>query len=198
MLSRDELELSLGLKFNHKNILVTFHPVTLENDTAEEQMHELLDALDELENTSIIFTLPNPDTGGLAIIELIKKYVSKNVSAHAFTSLGQHAYLSTVAQVDIVVGNSSSGIIEVPSLRKGTLNIGDRQAGRLQAESIINCLPEKESILEGIGKLYSVEFQSRLANVHNPYGDGLASEKVLSMLKTAPLDDLLKKKFHDL
>ncbi len=196
--SKSELELSLGITFNQKNLLVTFHPVTLEDNTAEKQMRELLEALDELENTTIIFTLPNPDTGGLAIIKLINQYTARNSNAYAFSSLGQHAYLSTIAQVDAVVGNSSSGIIEAPTLKKGTLNIGDRQAGRLQAKSIINCRPEKNSILEGISELYSVDFQSTLDEIINPYGDGLASEKILSIIKSVSLDGLLKKTFYDL
>jgi GDP/UDP-N,N'-diacetylbacillosamine 2-epimerase (hydrolysing) len=161
-------------------------------------MNELNDALSELENTSVIFTLPNADTGGLRIIKLIEEFVSKNSNSYAFSSLGHLLYLSTMAQVDLVIGNSSSGIIEAPALKKGTLNIGDRQSGRLQAKSIINCKPEKESILEGIKKLYSVDFQSGLSDVRNPYGNGLGSEKVVNILREISLEGLVKKAFHDL
>jgi GDP/UDP-N,N'-diacetylbacillosamine 2-epimerase (hydrolysing) len=198
LLSRQEIESSLGVRFNKKNVLVTFHPVTLEDDTAATQMIELLSALSELSDTTVVFTLPNSDTGGLKVIKIIEEHVSQNENSYAFSSLGQLLYLSTMAQVDLVIGNSSSGIMEAPTFKKGTLNIGDRQAGRLQAKSIINCRPEKESILEGINKLYSKDFQSKLSDTKNPYGDGFASEKVVSILSTISLEGLLKKAFYDL
>jgi GDP/UDP-N,N'-diacetylbacillosamine 2-epimerase (hydrolysing) len=198
LLGRQELEASLGIKFNLKNLLITFHPVTLEDGTAEVQMNELLSALSELKDTTKIFTLPNADTGGLTIIRMIMEYVSQNENAHCYPSLGQLLYLSTVAQVDLVIGNSSSGIMEVPTFKKGTLNIGERQTGRIQAQSIVNCEPRKECILEGIRKLYSSDFQSGLVHTINPYGDGFASEKILKVLKSVSLDGLLKKVFHDL
>jgi GDP/UDP-N,N'-diacetylbacillosamine 2-epimerase (hydrolysing) len=198
LLNKQELEVALGIGFNQKNLLITFHPVTLEKDTAEAQMVELLSALSELKDTTMIFTLPNADTGGLKVIRVIKEYVSQNENAHFYSSLGQLLYLSTVAQVDHVIGNSSSGIMEVPTFKKGTLNIGERQTGRIQARSIVNCQPSKESILEGIRKLYSLEFQSELAHTVNPYGDGFASEKILNVLRTLPLEGILKKAFYDL
>ncbi len=198
LLNKQELEVALGIGFNQKNLLITFHPVTLEKDTAEAQMVELLSALSELKDTTMIFTLPNADTGGLKVIRVIKEYVSQNENAHFYPSLGQLLYLSTVAQVDHVIGNSSSGIMEVPTFKKGTLNIGERQTGRIQARSIVNCQPSKESILEGIRKLYSLEFQSELAHTVNPYGDGFASEKILNVLRTLPLEGILKKAFYDL
>jgi len=198
LLNKQELEVALGISLNQRNLLITFHPVTLEQDTAEVQMVELLSALSELKDTTMIFTLPNADTGGLKIIRMIKEYVSQNENAHFYPSLGQLLYLSTVAQVDHVIGNSSSGIMEVPTFKKGTLNIGERQTGRIQAGSIVNCQPSKESILEGIRKLYSLEFQSELAHTVNPYGDGFASEKILNSLRTLPLEGILKKAFHDL
>ncbi len=198
LLGRQELEATLGIKFNLKNLLITFHPVTLEDGTAEVQMNELLSALSELKDTTMIFTLPNADTGGLTIIRMIMEYVSQNKNAHCYPSLGQLLYLSTVAQVDLVIGNSSSGIMEVPTFKKGTLNIGERQTGRIQAQSIVNCEPSKECILEGIRKLYSSDFQSGLVHTINPYGDGFASEKILKVLKSVSLDGLLKKVFHDL
>lgn len=198
LLSRSELESALGLKFAQKNLLITFHPVTLEAATAAEQMTELLAALAELKDTQIIFTLPNADTDGRVLIKMIEQFVAQRSNAHAFTSLGQLRYLSCVAYVDGVVGNSSSGLLEVPSFNKGTVNIGDRQRGRLQAESVINCQPIQKSIAAALEKLYSLDFQTSLKDVNNPYGEGGASEKVVNIIKSYAIDCLTKKAFYDL
>jgi GDP/UDP-N,N'-diacetylbacillosamine 2-epimerase (hydrolysing) len=198
LMSKSDLEKSLKLKFREKNLLVTFHPVTLEDHTAEQQVDQLLKALSKLKETTVIFTLPNADTGGQKIIKIIKNYVLNNANAYVFSSLGQVLYLSCMAHVDAVVGNSSSGLIEAPSLNKGTLNIGDRQAGRLQATSVINCEPEMVSILEGLRKLYSVDFQVKLPQTINPYGNGGASAKVVDILRTISIDEIVKKTFYDL
>jgi GDP/UDP-N,N'-diacetylbacillosamine 2-epimerase (hydrolysing) len=139
LLGRNSLEADLGFKFGKKNLLITFHPVTLENSSAVTQMEALLAALVQLEDTQLIFTMPNADTDGRTLIKMVEQFASQHANAHAFTSLGQLRYLSCIAQVDGVVGNSSSGLAEVPSFKKGTINIGDRQRGRLQATSIINC-----------------------------------------------------------
>jgi GDP/UDP-N,N'-diacetylbacillosamine 2-epimerase (hydrolysing) len=198
LLDRAELEAALDFKLGPKNLLVTFHPVTLEESTAGAQMAELLVALDALEDTHLIFTMPNADTDGRILIDMIEQFVAARSHARAYTSLGQLRYLSCIRQVDGVVGNSSSGLIEVPSFRKGTVNIGDRQRGRLKAESVIDCSPERESIADALRTLYSLEFQAQLATVHNPYGEGGASEKVVRVLQEYPLDTLLKKTFYDL
>lgn len=198
LLNRSDLESTLDFVFGRKNLLVTFHPVTLENATAEKQMNELLSALSELRDTQVIFTLPNADTGSRTLIKMVHEFVARHQNARAYTSLGQLRYLSCVSHVDAVVGNSSSGLTEVPSLGKGTINIGDRQQGRLQASSVINCEPTRESITEAIKVIYSQEFQSGLCTVRNPYGVGGASEKVVDTLKSYPLDNLLKKNFYDL
>ena len=198
LLSKHEIEQSLGIKFFDKSLLVTFHPTTLEIDTAECQTNEVVKALSELENTSIIFTLPNADTDSLKITKILKEFTSRNANSFLFTSLGQLRYLSCMAQVDAVIGNSSSGIIEAPSLRKGTLNIGDRQMGRVQAESVINCKPEKESILNGLKEIYSTDFRVKLQDVVNPYGTGGASKKVVKILSSISVDGIVKKNFHDL
>ncbi|SVD80058.1 uncharacterized protein METZ01_LOCUS432912, partial [marine metagenome] len=144
-----------------------------------------------------IFTLPNADTDGRALINLVEKFVAQHLNARAYTSLGQLRYLSCIAQVDGVVGNSSSGLAEVPSFKKGTINIGDRQRGRLQAESVINCEPTRESIAAALAQLYSTEFKMRLHQVTNPYGEGGASEAIISAIKTVSFDKLLKKSFFD-
>jgi GDP/UDP-N,N'-diacetylbacillosamine 2-epimerase (hydrolysing) len=197
LLSRVELEASLDFSLGAKSLLVTFHPVTLETATAEDQMAELLAALADLKDTQLIFTLPNADTDGRALIAMLQKFVATHANARAFTSLGQLRYLSTVAFVDGVVGNSSSGLAEVPSFSKGTINIGDRQRGRLMANSVINCDPERSSIEAALRTLYSHSFQASLATVQNPYGDGGASEKIVAHIKTVELDGILKKRFYD-
>jgi GDP/UDP-N,N'-diacetylbacillosamine 2-epimerase (hydrolysing) len=198
LLDRSELENIIDFKFGIKNLLITFHPVTLENATSAEQMSQLLTALKQLKDTRLIFTMPNADTYGRVLIDMINKFVSENPTAKSFTSLGQLNYLSTIKYVDGVVGNSSSGIIEVPSFFKGTINIGDRQQGRLQAKSIINCVPEQDSISLAIKKMYSKDFQAMLATTKNPYGEGGASKKVVDMLKKVQLEDVLKKSFFNL
>ena len=199
LLTRDEFEKSIEFKLNKKNILVTFHPVTLENSTAKEQFQELLDAIDELEDTNIIFTKANSDTDGRVINQMIDEYVSKNsYKSIGFTSLGQLRYLSALQFVDAVVGNSSSGLGEAPSFRIGTINIGDRQKGRIKASSVIDCEPNKDSILKSFEKLYSKEFQETLKTTINPYGDGCASKKIVEILKSVDLENILKKSFYDL
>ncbi len=198
LLNRSELEASLGFKLAPKNLLVTFHPVTLEMATAADQMAELLAALAELKDTQLIFTLPNADTDGRALIRMVEKFVEQHHNTHAYTSLGQLRYLSCVAQVDGVVGNSSSGLLEVPSFGKGTINIGDRQRGRLQATSVINCAPDRKSITAAIQKLYSADFQVSLGKVCNPYGEGGASEKIVTTIKNYAIDGIAKKAFYDL
>lgn len=198
LLDRAALEASLDFKLGPKNLLITFHPVTLENLTAVTQMEELLAALAELNETKLIFTLPNADTEGRTLIKMVEQFVMQHPSAQVYPSLGQLRYLSCVAQVDGVVGNSSSGLTEVPSFRKGTINIGARQKGRLQAASIINCEPNRASITTALDRLYSKEFQVKLSEVVNPYGEGGSSERIVSTLKDYAISEIVKKVFHDL
>lgn len=198
LLDRAALEESLDFRFGEKNLLITFHPATLEKATAADQMAELLAALAPLHDTRLIFTLPNADTDGRALIQMVHGFVAAHNNARAFTSLGQLRYLSCIAQVDGVVGNSSSGLAEVPTFRKGTIDIGDRQRGRLRAASVIHCEPERQDIARALATLYSPAFQECLVGVENPYGSGGASERVVAVLKSAPLDHLVKKHFHDL
>jgi GDP/UDP-N,N'-diacetylbacillosamine 2-epimerase (hydrolysing) len=198
LLNRSELEASLGFKLAQKNLLVTFHPVTLENATATDQMAELLAVLAELKDTKLIFTLPNADTDGRALIKMVERFVEQHHNARAYTSLGQLRYLSCIAQVDGVVGNSSSGLLEVPSFGKGTINIGDRQRGRLQARSVINSAPDRKNISAALKKLYSKDFQVSLSKVRNPYGEGGASQKIVTTIKNYVMDNIAKKVFYDL
>ena len=198
LLEKKELEESLGLEFNCRSLLVTFHPVTLENESSEGQMRELLGALSNLQETTLIFTLPNADTGGRVLIDLIENFVENHNNAYLFKSLGQLKYLSCISFVDGVVGNSSSGLTEVPSFRKGTINIGDRQMGRLKSQSVIDCLPTKIEIERALTQLYSTEFQLQLKIAVNPYGIPGASNKVLQVIKNIDPPSLLKKKFYNL
>lgn len=198
LLSRGELEASLDFKLGAKNLLITFHPVTLEAASATVQMQELLEALAELYDTQLIFTLPNADTGGRELIKMVEHFVAQHANARAYASLGQLRYLSCISHVDGVVGNSSSGLVDVPTFKKGTINIGDRQKGRLQAASVLNCEPTRVSISAAIARLYSPTFQRSLYQVINPYGTGGATAKVLEVIKKFPLEHLIKKAFHDL
>jgi GDP/UDP-N,N'-diacetylbacillosamine 2-epimerase (hydrolysing) len=197
LFDRAELEASIDFQLGAKNLLITFHPVTLETSTAEDQMAELLAALAELKETQLIFTMPNADTDGRTLIKMVQQFVAQHPNARAYTSLGQLRYLSCIAQVDGVVGNSSSGLAEVPSFKKGTINIGDRQRGRLQAASVINCEPNRQSIEVALKRLYLADFQVSLSQVLNPYGEGGASEKIIASIKSAPLEDVLKKRFYE-
>ena len=199
LLSKEEFEKSIDFKLNKKNILITFHPVTLENATAKEQFQELLNAVDILKSTNIIFTKANSDTDGRVINQMIDEYVSQNSDKSvAFTSLGQLRYLSALQYVDAMVGNSSSGLAEAPSFQIGTINIGDRQKGRIMAKSVINCKSDRESIADAFEKLYSKAFQEVLKTSTNPYGDGCASLKIIEELKKVDLENILKKSFYDL
>lgn len=199
LLNKKAFEESIDFRLNRKNILITFHPVTLENNTSEKQFRELLKAIDQLEDTNLIFTKPNSDTDGRIIINMIDEYVEKNSKrACAFQSLGQLRYLSALQYVDVVLGNSSSGLTEAPSFKVATIDIGDRQKGRIKAESVISCNPERSSIKESLEMAFSEDFRRKLRTVKNPYGQGGASAKILSILKEFDYDDILKKKFYDI
>jgi len=199
LLSIEEFEKSINFKLAVKNLLVTFHPVTLENSTAQQQFSELLTALNELKNTHIIFTKANSDTDGRIINQMIDNYVKKNMhKAVEFISLGQLRYLSALKFVDAVVGNSSSGLTEAPSFKIATLNIGDRQTGRIKAKSVIDCLPNRIDILKALNKIYSLEFQENLKTTENPYGSNCTSKEIVKILNEIDLTGLLKKKFNDL
>ena len=199
LLNKNEFEKSINFKLNKKNILITFHPVTLENNTSKEQFQELLNVINELEDTNIIFTKTNSDLNGKIINQMIDKYISKNSDKSiGVASLGQLNYLSALQYVDFVIGNSSSGLLEVPSFKIGTINIGDRQKGRIKADSVVDCLPNKKSIKKAIKLVYSKKFQKFLKDVKNPYGDECASKKIIKVLKSVKLENILKKTFFDI
>jgi GDP/UDP-N,N'-diacetylbacillosamine 2-epimerase (hydrolysing) len=198
LLSREELEDAIGFKLGAKNLLVTFHPVTLDEDSAWAQIQELLDALSALSDTSLIFTMPNADTGNRRMSDSIKEFVADHANAVAFSSLGQLRYLSCMQHVDAVVGNSSSGLLEAPSFKKATVNIGDRQKGRVQAESVVDCQSDQDSIRSAIEGIYSPLFQKELETVKNPYDKGGSSDLIVKTIEQIDLSGILKKQFHDL
>ena len=199
LLDRHDFQKEIDFELGEKNILVTFHPVTLENATAEDQFQSLLDVLDEEEDIHIIFTKANADTNSRIINVMIDRFVSENPNRSAcFTSMGQLRYLSALQFVDGVVGNSSSGLIEAPSFKIGTINIGDRQRGRIRADSVIDCKPDYSSIRIATKELFLEGFRDKARSVINPYGTGGAAEKIMAVLKEVSLEDILKKSFHDI
>ena len=199
LLNKSELEKKIGFKFGKRNLLVTFHPVTMENNTAEKHFIELLNALKTLNHTRFIFTHPNSDTDGRVIRDLIESFTENNNDISiSFQSMGRVNYLSSLQFIDGVVGNSSSGLAEAPSFKIGTINIGDRQKGRLKAKSIIDCEPTTDSIKNAIETLYSEDFQRMLLTVVNPMGEGDATEKIMAIIKNDSIPKELKKEFYDL
>lgn len=199
LMSKEEFEVSINFKLGMKNLMITFHPATLERATTRTQFQILLTVIDNLEDTKFIFTKPNADTEGRIISQMIDAYVSKNRNkAIAFMSLGQLRYLSAMQFVDGVVGNSSSGLTEAPTFKIGTINIGDRQKGRVKAESVIDCKPTKRSIQAALKQLYSAQFKEKLKNVKNPYGDCDTAGKITTILKDMDLSGILKKEFYDI
>lgn len=196
LLSKAELEDSLGFQIEEKTILVTFHPVTLDKVSAGEQIDNLLESLAGIPELRIIFTLPNSDTDGRIIIQKISEFVAKNKEhSIALPSLGQLRYLSALQYIDAVVGNSSSGILEVPSFGKPTLNIGNRQKGRIAAGSVVNCGIGKEEIESGLKK---VLFGTEPLSFQNPYEKAGTADQILQVIKSWPLSDLIQKSFYNL
>jgi UDP-N-acetylglucosamine 2-epimerase (non-hydrolysing)/GDP/UDP-N,N'-diacetylbacillosamine 2-epimerase (hydrolysing) len=195
LLSKEELEHDLSFAFRKKNLLITFHPVTLDETGSEEQFRELLSALEELgQEVGLIFTKSNADNHGRILHRMTEEFVKSRHNAAMYTSLGQLRYLSVMSHVDMVVGNSSSGLYEAPSFKIPTVNIGDRQRGRLQASSVINCPPKKEQIVSAI----QTAFEMDCSQTVNPYGDGNSSKRIKDIIKGIPdYKKLLKKRFFE-
>jgi UDP-N-acetyl-D-glucosamine 2-epimerase, UDP-hydrolysing len=193
-ISRSELEKRLQFSLKARNLLISFHPVTLEENTSGRQFGELLEALHDLgPETGLIFTKPNADPGGREIILMLDDFVSRHPNSAAYASLGDLVYLSLLPHVDAVVGNSSSGLYEVPSFQKPTVNIGDRQKGRLMAPSVLCCTPEKEEI----GKALIRAFEMDCSETVNPYGKGDSADCIVQILKgISDYKLLLKKQFY--
>ncbi|MFN9622331.1 MAG: UDP-N-acetylglucosamine 2-epimerase [Cyanobacteriota bacterium] len=198
LLNREELEASLNFNLGPRNLLITFHPVTLEHNTSARQMEELLAALDDLEETHLIFTMPNADTDGRVLIKMLENYCSSRPHAKAFRSLGQRLYFSCIKNCDGVVGNSSSGLLEVPSFKKGTVNIGDRQRGRIRERSVIDCEPDRESISRALKKLNEDQIFITSDNLTDSAIGNRASEAIVSVINQSLLQQCSnKKKFFD-
>ncbi|MEI6101845.1 MAG: UDP-N-acetylglucosamine 2-epimerase, partial [Eubacteriales bacterium] len=201
LLSKEQLEREIDFSLQGRFALVTFHPVTLENNTTEQQFEKLLSALDATKDLKIVFTKANADTEGRTINSMIDAYADKNKDrAIAFTSMGQLKYLSAMKYADAVIGNSSSGIVEGPALCVPTVNIGDRQKGRIMGESIVNCAPERKDIIKAINLCLSAEFKNKIKSLQSPYGQGDTSCRIADIIKDFLYNNKidLKKHFYDL
>lgn len=200
LLSKEELEKEIEFAFDRNVIMVTYHPVTLEDQTAKQQFLNLLQALEEFKDIKIIFTKANADADGRKINQMIDAYVKEHeTSCIAFTSMGQKRYLSALKYSSMVVGNSSSGIIEAPSFGISTINIGDRQLGRVQAASVINSGTHKDEIKSAIASALSKEIQDKARQVLNPYEGENTSKKIVDCIKEfLQKDKNIKKRFYDM
>lgn len=198
-MSKEEIECSLNFKLTDKCFLCTYHPVTLSNMSSEVQVLNLLEALDGYKDYRIIFTYSNSDTNSQIIIKRIQEYVDKNADRCMFIpSLGQRRYFSALKHMTAVLGNSSSGIIEVPSFGIPTLDIGDRQKGRIAADSVIHCGYSVEEIKEGLEMVVNLSNSLNLSNLSNPYHKEGTCAAILHTIKTYPLENLVQKSFYDL
>ena len=199
LLSKSKLEDAINFKLGEKNALVTFHPVTQETSSSKRQFESILKALEYIGPINIIFTKSNGDTDGRIINKLIDNYTLKNKKTSiSFKSMGQLLYLSTLKHIDFVIGNSSSGLLEAPTFKIPTINIGDRQKGRIKADSVIDCIPNVTKIIDAIEYSYSQSFKNIVSNVINPYGNGRASKRIVNYLTRANLLNILKKPFYNL
>ena len=196
--SKSVLEKKLNIKFLKKFILVTYHPETLKKNSSELNVKHLLKALNFMKDTTVIFTMPNSDIESLIIYRLIKKIVSKKKNYYLFKSLGQKKYYSCCRYSDFMIGNSSSGLLEMPSFKKFSINIGDRQLGRVKAKSVIDCKINTISIIKAIKYSLNPVNKLKLKKVVNPYGKGGASKKIIDILKNKRFDNLILKGFFDI
>lgn len=199
LMSKTEIEKEIDFKIDNNTILATYHPVTLDSRSAKEDIEDFISAVDEIKDLRIIFTMPNSDTGSQAIVDAINDFVSKNPErAKAYKSLGVKRYLSVMRQVAAVVGNSSSGLVEVPSFGIPTLNIGDRQKGRMAADSVYNCKTDKTSILNGLNTIMSSEFKKNAAKTNNPYDKEGTAQLIFDIISTCDIENLKQKHFYDI
>lgn len=198
LLDRQALEKAINFHLGEAVLLVTFHPTTLEHNTAGKQFQEVLLALKEFPQFKIIFTKANADMDGRVINQMIDTFVEQNPDRTcSFTSMGQLRYLSAMRLATAVVGNSSSGIIEAPSLMVPTINIGDRQKGRIKAPSVIDCQPREKAVVGALKLVTSASFQKTTQTVSNPYEKNGTTAAILQKLKGYELNGILKKEFYD-
>jgi len=198
-LNLKQLQREFSLPFSKKNIFITFHPVTLEKESSLQQFKNLLRSLNKIDDVSLFFSKANADPGGKKINNEIEKFVKKNPSKSTVrSSYGQNLYFSLLKYMDLVIGNSSSGLIEVPHFKIPTINIGDRQLGRMMGKSVINCPPTEDSIDDALKKAFSKSFMKNVKKFKNPYGEGGAVEKIANRIFLLDLNNILKKTFYDL
>ncbi len=199
LLSKSELEKSLSFNLDKPFFIVTFHPVTLENKSAEKQTTELLNALEKFSDYKIIITKPNSDNEGRVIIKLIDEFVNKNKDrVKSFNSLGQLRYLSTLKYAEMMIGNSSSGIIEMPFFKKPTINIGDRQKGRIFPNSVIQCEPNEKSITNAIKKAIENKSKNYLSPSANIFGNGNTAKRIKRKLLNIEYYNIINNEFYNL
>lgn len=199
IIPKEELEKDLDFVLDENTIQVTYHPVTLGNRTAEDEIADFLKAMDQFPNLRILFTMPNSDQGGDVIRKHIENYCNANPSrCKAFASLGMRRYISVIQYVGAVVGNSSSGLIEVPSAHIPTLNIGDRQNGRTRGCSVLDCESDTESIVEGMKAILSDEFKNKAKSAKNPYEKEGTAENIFEKLQFNLQKNITKKTFYNI
>lgn len=199
LMVKSEIEEEVKFKLDENTILVTYHPVTLGTHSAEQDIKDFLAALEERRDLRVIFTMPNSDTGAQVIADAINDFVVRNSDrAVVYKSLGIKRYLSVMKYVGAVVGNSSSGLVEVPSFGIPTLNIGDRQKGRIAADSVYHCDTDKASILQGLDTIMSPSFKQKAAATHNPYDKEGTAQAIFDVISTYPLVQLKQKHFYDI
>ena len=190
LLNKKKLQKILNVDFNNNTFLITFHPTTLEASNSLKHLNQIFEALEYFKDNNVIFTSSNSDVLGGLINKKIKNYVAKYKNFFFFYSLGQLVYLSTLKHSDLVIGNSSSGIIEAPSFKKPTVNIGKRQLGRERAISVLDCNPKKQEIITSIQKALSKSFLKKIKDCKNPYENGNSSKKILKTIEKFKLDSI--------
>jgi GDP/UDP-N,N'-diacetylbacillosamine 2-epimerase (hydrolysing) len=196
-LSKNELQKNLKIKLKKKSLIINFQPEHSEKLT-KNLLTETLNALKTQKEKTLIFTMPGSDLHKNIIFRNIKNFVKKNNNCFFFKSLGSKNFLSCLKHVDGMLGNSSSGLLEMPSFKKATINIGKRQLGRLESKSVINVNPKKKLITKAIERIYSLKFKKRLKDSKNPHGEGKSVEKIVSILKKINLKKVNNKIFFDL
>ena len=196
-LSRQELEKKLNIKFSKKNLMFVYHPVNTSIKKSENDLKQILKEIKIQKNMSIFATYSGLENGSEKFFKILKEYSSLNKNFYLFKSLGTKNFLSLLKQVDAIIGNSSSGIIEMASFKKATINIGDRQLGRLQSENTINCLPKKKEVLSSIKQIYQKKFQKKLKSVNNVYFRKNSTKLTVKKILNLNLSKVKIKKFID-
>lgn len=199
LMTPEELEEELGFELGSPTFVVTYHPVTLDRADPAERFEEVLEALDQFPEARVVFTKTNADTHGRSINRMIERYSEQHPDRCAvFVSLGQRRYLSLLREADVVIGNSSSGLLEAPLLETPTVNIGPRQQGRVRAASVLDCAEDREEIVDAVRETQSQKFRAKASRADFPYGESGASRRIKEKLKQVALDDVLMKSFYDL